>query len=364
MSQRTKIVLILMFTLGAAIYLSADSEDASQDRPILDVKRVKVAQVSQVAEERGLRFSGVTRAARRARLAFSVGGRLVSRPVDVGDPVRKGQLIARLDVEELENAVATATATLAELEARRAQTQRDLERAQQLVNAKAATDEELERTRAAKDSLEAAERAATARLAETRRLLDEGTLRAPFAGTITEIFYEPGEVATPGMSVALLSGSGEVELEVEVPESVVPRIAVGDLVTVELPVLGDRTLEGRVTSVGRTTTGPGRLFPVVVTLPEDADLAAGVTAELVLRLRNEEALALPVEAVINPGGQRPSVFQVVDEGGRSRVQKVAVEIGALLGDRVTVQGELVPGDRVVVGGQRGLLSGEEVEVDR
>lgn len=364
MSQSKKVLLLLIVTLGAAVFLLADSEDRASVVPDTELKRVKVAAVEQATEARELRFSGITRAARRARLSFSVGGRLLTRPVEVGDRVERGEVIAQLDTRELQNALATARAATAELEARRAQTERDVERAEQLVVAKAATGEELERTLAARDSLRAAEDAARARQKETERLLSEGTLRAPFAGTVTEVLYEPGEVVTPGRPVAMLSGAGEVELEVEVPELVIPRIQEGDTVRLELPVLGREPLNGQVKSVGRTAAGPGRLFPVVVVVPPAPRLIAGATAELVLHLKNDEAIALPVEAVINPGGQRPAVFKVVQQGGSARANKVAVEVGTLLGDRVTVRGDLAVGDLVVVGGQRGLLAGEEVEIDR
>jgi len=236
----------------------------------------------------------------------------------------------------------------------------------------------------------AAEDAAAARLRESERLLAETGLRAPFDGTVTRVHYEPGEFAAAGQPVITLSGDGDVELEVEVPESVVGRIRVGDPATISMPVLGGLSVPGRITSVGLTAAGSGRLFPVVATLePEESfgrrasgragspspvagegrgegfwrrDMPrTGVTAELVLRLTSDDMLAVPVEAVVNPGGRHPSVFRVADG---DVVDKVPVDVESLLGDRVAVRGDLDAGQRVVVGGQRGLLDGERVEVLR
>ncbi|MEM7356711.1 MAG: efflux RND transporter periplasmic adaptor subunit, partial [Acidobacteriota bacterium] len=335
------------------------------------LKRVKVATVEVTTESRELRFSGVTRAARRARLSFLIGGRVVARPVEIGDRVRPGQLLARLDDLELVNGVASAEASVAELSARRSQSERDHRRAEQLVTAKAATSEELERTAAAVDALQAAETAAQARHQEAKRRLAETRLEADFAGTVTEVHFEPGEFARAGSPVVTVSGDGEIEVEVEVPESVIPRIAVGDAVDLSLPVLGQQKVGGRIKSVGRTAAGPGRLFPVV-TRVESADgtevrqVVVGATAELVLKLTSDHALTLPVEAVVNPGGRRPSVFRIAGAGQSPdtvRVEKLEVEVGTLLGDRVIVEGELVAGDQVVVGGQRGLLEGESVMIE-
>jgi len=323
---------------------------------------VRVAAVETAADHRELRFSGVTRAARRARLAFSIGGRMVDRAVDVGDRVAAGEVLARLDDREPRNAFATARGAVAEVEARRAQAERDLERTRGLVEAKAATAEELEKVRAGLDAVRAAEDAARARLDETRRLLDESVLKAPYAGTVTEVALEPGEYAGPGRMVVDLAGDGDLELEVEVPESVVPHVENGVEAVVEVPLMG-RTVTGRVDSVGRSAAGAGRLFPVVVRIPAASGVAVGATAELRLALASDDALAVPVEAVVNPGGRQPAVFRLID-GGEPRVQRIGVEVGSLLGDQVIVRAEgLAAGDRVVVGGQRGLLDGEVVDVE-
>lgn len=378
MIRRYKGLLLATVTLGTAFYLSADAERGESDGSegeSLRLKRVRVAAVEAARDSRELRFSGTTRAARRARLAFSTSGRVVARPVETGDRVRRGQLLAQLTDLELKNALATAQASLAELAARRAQSERDQARAEQLAAAKAATSEELERTAAAASALKAAEEAAGARLAEAQRRLDETSLTAPFAGTVTDVHFEPGEYARAGTPVVTLSGDGEVEVEVEVPEAVIPRIEVGDEVDLELPVMSRQAsggvIAGRVKSVGRTAAGPGRLFPVVATFPADAGVPAGATAELVLRLTSDQALALPIEAVVNPGGRRPSVFRVSRDrvaGSGARAEKIPVEVGTLLSEgdgpvRVIVRGDLAAGDLVVIGGQRGLLDGESVEVE-
>ena len=364
-------LLVVAATLAGAIYLSAESQIRPADaQEVQDAKRVRTALVETASGSRHLRFSGVTRAAQRARLGFAVGGRLVERTVDVGDRVETGQVLARVEDREVQNAIATARGALAEVAARRAQAERDVQRVAELVQAKAATSEELEKTRAGLDAVAAAEESAQARLDETERLLEETTLVAPYAGTVLETLVEPGEHVVPGRPVVSLAGRGDLELEVEVPESVVLRLRKGATVDVVVPFLGE-TFSGKLHSIGRSAAGPGRLFPVVARLPGDR-LVAGATAELALSIDSDEALAVPIAAVINPGGRSPAIFRVEGgPGGDTHVSKVRVEVGSLLSgihggsdDRVTVtplEGfTLEPGDRVVVGGQRGLLEGEQV----
>ncbi len=373
MIQQLKKPLIGLAAVILAIYLFADGETEIPESSGRAVKRVEVAAVEAARESRELAFSGTVRAARRARLAFAFGGRLVARPVEEGDRVAAGQVLARLDDLEVRNAVTTARAALAELAARRAQSERDRDRAERLLEAKAATREEVEKRLAAFHAVRAAEEAAAARLKEAERLFAETALEAPFAGTVTEVHHQSGEFVLAGRPVVTLSGDGDLELEVEVPESVISRVAVGDEVALRVPVLGSGEVGGRIKSLGRAAAAR-RLFPVVAGLPAVDGLAAGVTAELVLLLTSDDALAVPVEAVVNPGGRRPAVYRLAAAGDVATVEKVAVEIGSLLGERVTVRGAagrgtgshggLAAGDLVVVGGQRGLLDGETVEVER
>ena len=360
--SRHRNIVVGLATFIAAVYMTGVSEPAvSSDSREAPIKRVETGRVDSASSQRDLRFSGVTRAVERARLAFSLGGRIVARPVEVGDVVAKGSVLARLDGLEVENAVAGAQGALAELQARRAQAERDAERARKLLAAKAATAEEVEKVEAGLQALRAGEDAATARLREAERLRDETRLKAPFSGTVTEVFFEPGEFVSPGRPVLVLSGDGDLEVEVEVPESVVPRVAEGDSVSVVLPHQGPEPFDATVESVGRTAAGAGRLFPVVARLASDPRLVVGATAELRISLTSDQAIAVPVEAVINPGGRQPALFKVVEAEGGHRVEKVRLEVGALIGDAVVVEGDLSPGDRVVVGGQRGLLDGEPVE---
>ncbi len=353
--SRAKISLTLVASGILAFLLSAQPE-ARDGKKAGSVKRVRVAAVESAATSRDVRLTGITRAARRGRLAFTLGGRLAARPVEVGDRVQKGQELARLDSRELANAERSAEAAHAELEERLAQARRDQDRASRLLAAKAATQEEVEQASSTVETLESSLASSQASLAEARRRVGEARLVAPFSGVVTEVLLEPGEHTVAGRDILILAGDGELEVEVEVPETLVPLLSRGAEVWVEMPAMG-RGAEGRIQSLGLTSLGPGRLFPVVASV-EVEGAVAGMTAEVVVRLENAAAITLPVEAVVDPGGRRPVVFRVRD----GVVERVEVRVGALLDERIVVDGALAPGESVVVGGQRGLLDGERVEV--
>ncbi len=358
--QRILPTLIGLLLLGVSIPMALSSP--VPDVPVPDrsqLQRVAVSPVTADAGGSNLRFPGVLRSRERASLAFPLSGRLVARPADVGDRVRKGEELARLEELERENAVDTAAGALAEVEARRAQLAQELARVERLAAAGAATPEELEQARAAVAALAAGVTSAAARHRETQRLRTEVVLRAPFAGTVSRVLAEPGEHLGQGEVVFEVSGDGGLEVEVGVPEDLIVHLDEGQEVAVELPLSGGLGARGTLSSVGRVAAGPARLFPVLVALTGDQPgLAAGMTAEVTLATRATDQLTVPLGAVLNPGGGQPAVFRL--QGGQ--VEKVSVEVERLVGALVVVRGLLVAGDQVVVRGISGLRDGETVEV--
>ena len=334
------------------------------------VQRVEVASVQETDAATTLRFSGTLQAVHSAGLSFSVGGRIRSRAVDLGDRVEKGQIVARLDSRKLTNGASAAASVVAELKARLSQMERERLRVERLAAASAATDEELEQARTVETALQASLEAGRAGLREARRRVSEAALAAPFAGTVSRVLVEAGEYVSAGTTVVELSGDGALELEVGIPEGLLEQLREGESVTLELPLANGLQVPGTIRSVGRVATGSGRLFPLVISVGDDPRLAAGMTAEVVLSRSDQASLSVPLIAVVNPGGSRPAVFRLANglheppSGENPHVEKVLVTVNRLVGDRVMVNGALAAGDQVVVRGHGGLLDGEAVEVLR
>ncbi len=321
------------------------------------VTTVEVAAVEEITSRRTVRLSGVTRAEQRAVMAFSIPGRLVDKSVEAGSQVEKGDELARIDIREYQNKVTMTRATVAELNVRAIQAKRDKRRIEKLADVRAATAEELEQVTAAADAVHAALLVAHARLDEAERVLKEATLKAPFAGTVTAVFLEPGEYAFPGQPVVELSGHGNIELQVEVPENIVMALTEGQKLQVTLPMTDGKQVAGQVTSVSRAAATAGRLFPVVITLEPLPDLVAGMTAEVLFEVERKGELTIPVTAVLNPGSSSPYVFCLNGE----TVRRVPIAVKSFSGKRVVIQGDLSTNERIVVSGHTMLTDGEKVK---
>lgn len=276
--------------------------------------------------------SGNIRARRAVDISADVMGRVIELNVEEGDDVTRGEVLLRIDPSQLEAAVSRAQATLSQAQAQAAQQRANLTRAQRdyerthslwlrdstLVSPQqvedAQTNQEVNRS-----LFEAAEYGvsqAQAALVEARDQLSKTIIQAPISGKVTRLNVEAGETVVigtmnnPGSLILTISDLSIVEAVVEVDETDVPEIALGDSAVVELDAFPDQRFAGRVTEIGNsaivppsTTAGTGQTaaidFEVVITLddPEVAlrpDLSA--TADIITAVRDEVA-SIPIIAL-------------------------------------------------------------------
>jgi len=346
----------LMLGFACVIWAWPHHQEPRSQEP--EVAPVEVAPVEVATLRRTVRFSAMTRSTKEASLSFGLSARVAGRFVDVGDTVKQGQVLAVLDQNQYLHNLETAASSVEELKTQLRQAQRDRARMDQLAAGNAASRHEVEQVTTTENRARALLEGAEARLSEARRILSEVRLKAPFPGTVTAVFLEPGEWAYPGNPVLTLSGDGDMEIKVEIPESVVVALHPGQIVSVELPFMQARQVRGHLKSVARAATGPGGLFPVVVSLEPVQGLYAGMTAELLVDIDSESCLTVPLQAVLNPGASQPAVFCLRD----GKAHLVPVELGRILKNRVVLTGELKPDDRVLVTGHTTLTDGRDVEV--
>jgi RND family efflux transporter MFP subunit len=350
-------LLVGLLFMGAAVVLWAMPADKPKPTDTAGRLRVLLDTVQEEHTERSARFAGVTQAKDRAVLSFAVPARVLDRQIESGSKVTQGQILARLDDREFRNAVNLAQATFSELKTQLAQAKRDRARMERLAASDVVPVAQLERVTTQQSALESSLEAAAARLKESRRLLDEVVLRAPFSGTVTKVYIQPGEWAVPGQPAIELTGDGDIELLVQVPETMLDRVSAGQAVQVQLPFADNRLVPGRISAIAKAALTAGRLFPLKVELANEPGVVAGLTAQLIIDLSTQGVLTVPLAAVVNPGASQPYLF--IYDG--DRVSRRIVAIGGIIGNRIVVTGDLRVGDRVVISGQSQLTDGERVE---
>lgn len=346
-------------SLGLVIWLSAcqPSGDTAVT-PADQTKAVRVARVQSDRRPEAYTLTGVTQATDRATLAFQISGQMVERPVDIGSHVKTGDLIARLDQPELQPAAASAKAEVQRLQSQLAQARQDVSRVRTLYQKDAATQQALDNAATRQATLAAQLASARAQSRRAANSADELKLRAPIAGDIEQVFFQPGEFVPAGQPVVSLSGAQALEVQIGLPERLIDSIHPGDSAQLSLPFFNDRPIQGTLTRVS-PAAGAGQLFQAVISVSSDAHLRPGLSVEWHLKAANGPGLLVPSNAIASPGdSHRPRVYVVRDD----RVHAVPVSLGELVGDRVRVTGDLTAGDAVVTVGLNNLSDGRSVRV--
>ncbi len=361
----TRVVGTLAVALSVVALLMFSRRDVRATETVLAERPAEVVllRVDPTLERREHVFHGVVRTTRRAMLSFTEGGRVVSRPARVGDHVAAGDLLARLDPTPYRNSVRASHATRRELDLQREQLARDRDRAARLAGGGVTTQVRLEQAQSGLERVDAMREAASASVSESRRRTREGMLRAPFDGVITDVMVEPGELVSAGQPVLRLAGADGRELPLEVPVAVAEDLSAGDEVVMRVvgvragDPLASRPLVGHVRSVASDAASVSGLFAVIVDI--ETPTRAGLGVEARLRGPEREALRLPLGAVLDPSGQRPFVWTVVDD----HAVRAWLRLGRLQGDDVEVLEGLDAGETVVVRGHQRLLEGDLVSGD-
>ena len=343
-----------LVVLAAALFLAgcqAETAPAKNERPV---------QVQRVAFENGgaaREFVGAVRARHETDLGFRVSGKVVERVVNVGDRVRIGDVIARLDAQDLRLQVEIAEAELAAATSNRAQAAADHERYATLRERGSAAVAEYDRKKAANDEAEGRLARSRRALDLARNQLDYAELKADADGVITATRVEPGQVVAIGQAVAQLAHRGEKEALVALPETWLAEARQAKA-TVRLWSDGGRSFQARLRELSPQADPATRTYAARFTiLDADDTVAFGMTATVTLEHNDERAVAkLPLASVLNRGSG-PAVYVVEDNG---ILALRGVTVAAFTGDSALVSDGLTNGDRIVTLGVQKLEAGLKV----
>jgi membrane fusion protein (multidrug efflux system) len=331
-------------TSGTAAKPGAETSEAS-------VPSVGVARVRTGVLERKITLPGTIRAYQEATVYAKVAGYLKAIAVDRGDRVKAGQVLAELEVPELQAEIGKLRAELDAAEIERTRLVQAAERAPDLVTPQAV------------DTVKAKREVALANLERAETLMECAKLTAPFSGVVTRRYVDPGAfipAATssgPARSAAVVTvmDFSRVRIDVAMPEAEVPRVEVGLPASVSVAELSGRTFEGEVTRIAYALDEATKTMGTEIELPNpDAALRPGMYASVTTRLeRREGALLVPAQAILTQKGLS-FAFRVKD----GRAQKVAVRPGLDDGIHVEVRDGLSADDLVVVSGSQSLADGQ------
>lgn len=343
--------------LACALALAGCQQEAKAPEPMRPVQSVLL----EANHSDDAVAVGVIEPRYKTNLGFRVLGRLTTRPVYVGDLVNEGQTVGIIDSTALELAVRAAKGQLAKAEAQFATVRATEERQRTLITTDATTKQTLDNAEQARAGGEATVAHEQANLTKAIEQLGYSQIKADFAGVVTAIGAEVGQVVSPGQTVVTIARPDVREVVVDIGEDFPLPLEVGLPFTVTLQLLPAVQVQGTVREIAPQADPVTRLRRVRIALdnpPDSFRLGATVTAKL--DRAQPRTLHVPASALVAKEGAN-FVWVVDQTANTASLQKVDV-VADPTGARV-IDG-LAPGARVVTAGIHSLKPGQQVRIEQ
>ena len=355
---------LLIKILFLAIIGSAVTACKQKIEIVEEVRAIKTITVSELSTGQIRKFSGIVRATDSADLSFEVSGKVETVDVDVGDPVRKGQLLAVLDKEPYRLDVDATQAELVKAKANVVNTKEEYNRQERVYSQGAGSESKLEGAKYNYNAALSQVDYQIAKLNLAKRDLRKTMLTSPYDGHIAWRSVNPHEEVNVGQKVFAVDAKGALEVHLAVPETTIDQLHIGAAATIRFPTLPAHSVKGRISYIGSAAV-KANAFPVKVGLIElPAHLSPGMTAEVSLVLKDDSQVAgylVPVQAIL-PAKEAGQGYAFVYDSNTSAVRKTPIRILGEERNMVSVSEGLSVGDIIAVAGVSFLADGMKVKL--
>lgn len=344
--------------LAATALLAACQREV--EKPAPEIRPVRTVTIEKAVAGGTAAITGNVQAQNEINQSFRIDGRLIERLVDVGDSVKAGQLIARLDPQNEESGLEAARAQLSSTQARLVEARSNFERMRDLVAEDAVSRAQFEQAEALRKTAESQVQAAQSQVSLAQNRLGYTRLFASDSGIVTARGPEPGEIVAPGRMVVQVAREGARDAVFDVPAAVKDSAPRHPDITVVLAGDPSVTARGRVREVAPRAdpvTGTFRVRVRLIDPPPAMRLGSTVTGRMALDAA--PAIEVPTTALVRSNGK--TAVWIVDPKTRTVSLR---EIGAGRSDASSVQvtSGLAAGDVVVTAGVQALRPGQQVSL--
>lgn len=357
MLERNKgLALVLALAFMGTVFAGCGKEAASTEKAPL----VKTQQADSGTEADQNTYSGTVRGRYETNLSFQVGGQILSRNVQVGSQVKAGDTLMVINAKDVVQKANEGDAQVSQARAQLELSQRNLARYSELYQENAVAASVLDQYQANYDAAFATYQQALAAAAQGHNAVGYTNLTAGADGVISAINAEEGQVVAAGQTVMTLVQTGELEIEINVPENKIQDISVGMPATVSFWALST-TADGTVREISPMADSAARTYKVRVSVPQPPEgMQLGMTASVILTDQNNTSsgAVLPLSAIYQTDDE-PQVWVVKDDH-TVELKTVAVEN---FGDNTVIVHGLNPTDLVVTAGVHKLREGQEVRTE-
>ncbi len=339
----------------AALLLNGCTKTEEQPLPPRPALVMKVGQTTNGAD---MLLVGEVKSRYISNQSFRISGKIVERKAEVGDVVKKGQVLARIDATDSNLSSQAAKADVASAQANYELAKAEVERQRKLVEKKFISQSALDLQEAQLKTTAARLKQVKAQAAVSNNQSRYTALIADRDGVVTQIVAEPGQVIEPGQMIAQIVDQNQLEVLVAVPESRMSAVKIDDMVTVALWVNTEKLYQGKVREITPAASEATRAFDMrVAIIDADANVKLGMTAGVNFKGEHAENIIIPSVALTQYEGKN-SVW-VIDENGIANPR--AVKIGQFTEYGVPVISGLSVDEMIAIAGVHTLIKGQKVK---
>jgi RND family efflux transporter MFP subunit len=345
MNYRIATATTMTLVLGLGLSACGGPSPAKASTPI-ESKQMTVGVVSARMREltRTAQAQGALFPKEKAVLAAEVPGAVAQVVADLGDQVKPGQVLLRIDPREYQLRLDSAQAQLEQVQARLANAQATYERMRELNREHLVSGQQFDQASSELRVAAADTQAAEKQAGLARKKLSDTYIRAPFAGSVQKRTVSLGEHVGEGMPLYELIATDPIKLRAPIPERFVPMAKVGLKLELTIDPRPDKIFYGTVTRIAPALDEASRTLLVEAEVPNrEGILKPGYFAHVTLNLGRDRALFIPASAVLRYAGVA-RVFVFNDGVAHAR----EITTGATEGEQIEIISGLKPGEKVVV----------------
>ncbi len=364
--------MIRWFSILALLFIFAGCQEETPQ--IEMIRMVRAVQVSDPADFTKRWFPGQAKATQEVDLSFRVAGPLITRPINVGDEVPKGQGLARIDPRDFEVELRNVQGQLERENAVLKRAEADYERVIRIKKQDpgAVSQSLIDRSRQLVASTQGNIRSLQAAVASARDRLSYTYLNAPFDGIITATYVENFQNVKAKQPIARLIDHSQIEMIVNIPEDLIHYAdylqAAGNVLRVRFDPFPDRELEAQIKEVGKEASRTTRTYPVTLIMdqPEDVKILPGMAgkanrAVALPKMQDQTGIVIPETAVFSPDDSNTTYVWVIDDQKKT-VGRREVKAGELLDTGIAIADGLKPGEWIATAGVHYLQEGQQVRI--
>ncbi len=345
-----------LYALSSLVFLAACSKPAGKVEEIRPVRAIRLAadNVDISAE-----FPGEVRARVESRLGFRVGGKIISRKIEVGSPVTRGQILMQLDPQDLQLAQAQANAGLKAAESNRDLARAELKRYQELQQKNFVSRAVLENKETTFKAAQASYEQALAAYRNQSNQAGYANLVSDVDGVVTGVDAEAGQIVAAGAPVVRVAKTGEKEIVIGIPEDKVDSLRNVADIRVRTWAKPQESMPGKLRELSPVADPATRTYTARIAIPDaPKDIKLGMTAYVSFSSKTPNAMIkLPLTALFNHKSE--SAVWVIENGS---VRLVPVQVAGSSDNDILVAGGIAPGQTVVTAGVNLLKPGQKVTI--